>query len=80
MMGTESLMALAILISHSGALDTTAVQAQLTQQEQTQVQAYVVAEEKLPGSLENLLQQTQLKIQAGELQDAASHGSPTEMC
>ena len=79
-MTPETLIALACMISNKGPIDTTAMEAQLNADEQSQVAAIIQSGACLPDKLEQLLVETKAKFDKGDLPILASGGSPTTMC
>ena len=72
----QTLVSLACLISNKGAIDTTNIEAQLTDNEKILVQSVIESGSCLPQRLENLLERSK----NSNLKDELMRHSPSEAC
>ena len=72
----HTLISLACLISNKGAIDTSGIEAQLTDNEKIQVQSVIESGSCLPQNLEKLLEKTK---DSGLREEMQRH-SPSEAC
>lgn len=78
MMTTKTLIGLACLLANKGKLDTSALEAQLTEMEKTQIQKVIEAGVCLPENMERLINRTNERIKKGELIDTSIRTAPTD--
>jgi hypothetical protein len=76
----ESLLALACLIANKGPLDTSTIEAQLSDTEATRIQSIIQSDACLPENMEQLIKETHDKITSGELTEIAEGSEPTRGC
>jgi hypothetical protein len=80
MIDHQTLVALACMISNKGAIDTTSLEAQLSSADKAQVQTIIASGACLPENLENLLKETQNKIDNGDVDDNPDSKPSQECC
>ena len=72
----QTLLSLACLIANKGEMDTSSIEAQLTDHDKVMIQSVIESESCLPRNLEKLLEKTKKSGQSGEM---IMH-SPSEAC
>lgn len=72
----QTLLSLACLISNKGTLDTSNIEAQLTENEKASIQSVIESGSCLPSNLEKLLEKTK---SSGANEDMQLH-APSEAC
>ncbi len=72
----QTLLSLACIISNKGTIDTTSIEAQLTDNDKIMVQSVIGSGSCLPGNLEKLLEETK---KSGLKDQMLSH-SPSDAC
>ena len=77
----ETLIALACMIANKGTVDTSGIEAQLSQDEKAQVDSIIQSGVCLPEKVENLIKETHHQINQGKLGDLTLMGEePTRGC
>jgi len=77
----ETLIALACMIANKGPVDTSSIEAQLSQDEKVQVDAIIGSGACLPEKVEKLLKDTHTQIKQGKMGDISVLGNePTRGC
>ena len=71
---TETLVALACLISHKSPVVRAQLELQMSESDRTQIQPIIDSDACLPENLEKLIKDTHNKIQKGEVEDPSDGG------
>jgi hypothetical protein len=79
-MEPTTLIALAFMISNAGVTDTSAIDAQLTPPESQQMHQLIDSGETLPQALEDVLADTQARIDRGEIPALSLLSQPSNIC
>lgn len=80
MFSPHTLISLACLIANKESVDTSALEAQLTEMEKAQVESVIHSGTCLPENMETLLRVTHERVKKGQVIDLAMEGKPTESC